>query len=418
MKWDSMKILVVNCGSSSIKYQLYAMPARRVLARGQAERIGADGASLQYQATAETRRLTCDIPDHETGMKLILDHLVGNADHALEDLSEIAAVGHRVVHGGEAFTGSVLIDDAVLRSIERCADLAPLHNPANLTGIVAATHALPDVPQVACFDTAFHATIPSVAYLYALPYEVYQKFGVRRYGFHGSSHRYVAQRTAELLGRPPEDTHCITVHLGNGCSITAVRHGQSVDTSMGLTPLEGLVMGTRSGDIDPAILFYLAEKGHNIASLNKLCNKESGLLGVSGLSNDMRTLSEAAAGGHAQARLAIDIFCYRVRKYIGAYLAVLGHTHAVSFTGGIGEHAPDVRARICENLEALGICLDVDRNRETTGGEATISGPDSPVHVLVVPTDEEGVIASDTYHLVQKGHARGGCEQLSGSDGD
>lgn len=405
-----MKILVVNCGSSSIKYQLYEMPARCVLARGQAERIGAEGASLQYQAKAESKRMACSIPDHEAGMQLILNTLVGNGDHALSDLSEIVAVGHRVVHGGESFTGSVLIDDEVLRSIERCADLAPLHNPANLTGIVAATHALPAVPQVACFDTAFHATIPAVAYLYALPFEIYRKYGVRRYGFHGTSHRYVAGRTAELLGRNSDEVNCITVHLGNGCSITAVRQGKSADTSMGLTPLEGLVMGTRSGDIDPAILFFLAEKGHNVASLNTLCNKESGLLGVSGLSNDMRTLSEAARDGHAQARLAIDIFCYRVRKYIGAYLAVLGRVDAVSFTGGIGEHAADVRGRICENLEPLGICLDPQRNESLHAGEGAISRADSPIQLLVVPTDEEGVIALDTYHLVEKGQRRGGSD--------
>jgi acetate kinase len=338
---------------------------------------------------------------------------MGSENHALDDTHDISAVGHRVVHGGEEFSGSVLIDETVLRSIERFADLAPLHNPANLTGIRAAMRALPDIPHVACFDTAFHATIPRVAYLYALPYTVYEKYGVRRYGFHGSSHRYVATRTAQLLGQSPEATNCITVHLGNGCSITAVRNGKSTDTSMGMTPLEGLVMGTRSGDIDPAILFYLADKGYDLASLNQLCNKQSGLLGVSGISNDMRTLSQAAAEGNPRAQLAIDIFCYRVRKYIGAYLAVLGRVDAISFTGGIGERAAGVRASICSDLEPIGIALDVEKNQLAVGGEATISQPDSRVRLLVVPTDEEGVIAADTYDLVEQGFTRGGTTQLS-----
>ncbi|MCU0959734.1 MAG: acetate kinase [Pirellulaceae bacterium] len=412
-----MKILVVNCGSSSIKYQLYAMPQREVLAKGQAERIGEPGAVLSGQADGRTFRLEAAIADHEEGMRLILQGLTGDDERALHDPREIVAVGHRVVHGGEEFSGSVAIDDRVLASIERCADLAPLHNPANLTGIRAAMHALPSAMHVACFDTAFHATIPPVAYLYALPYAVYTNFGVRRYGFHGSSHRYVAGRTAVLLGRDRHETNCITVHLGNGCSITAVHQGRSVDTSMGLTPLEGLVMGTRSGDIDPAILFYLADKGYDLASLNRLCNKESGLLGVSGVSNDMRTVTEAADGGHARAALAVDVFCYRVRKYIGAYLAVLGHVDAISFTGGIGERACGVRARICQGLEPLGIELDSARNAQATGGEATISRPASRVRVLVVPTDEEGVIAADTYQLVEEGRRRDGQQQLSGAHG-
>jgi acetate kinase len=372
---------------------------------------------LSGQAGGRAFRLDAAIADHEEGMRLILQGLTGDDERALHDPREIAAVGHRVVHGGEEFSGSVRIDNRVIASIERCADLAPLHNPANLTGIRAAMHALPSAMHVACFDTAFHATIPKVAYLYALPYSVYSNFGVRRYGFHGSSHRYVAARTAALLGRDPQETNCITVHLGNGCSITAVRHGQSVDTSMGLTPLEGLVMGTRSGDLDPAILFYLADKGYDLTSLNRLCNKESGLLGISGVSNDMRTLSEAAAGGHVRAALAIDVFCYRVRKYIGAYLAVLGHVDAISFTGGIGERAAGVRARICQDLEPVGIQLDAARNAQASGGEATISHPESRVRVLVVPTDEEGVIAADTYDIVEQGLERDGQRRLSGAHG-
>jgi acetate kinase len=408
-----MKVLVVNCGSSSIKYQLYSMPDRCVLAKGLVERIGEEASSLTFESADHQHRVAQTIPDHEEGMRLILQSLLGSDDHALDDPHEISAVGHRVVHGGEEFSGSVQIDQHVLASVDRFIDLAPLHNPANLTGIRAAMHALPDVPHVACFDTAFHATIPKAAYLYALPYAVYEKFGVRRYGFHGSSHRYVAARTAELLQKPPAATNCITVHLGNGCSITAVRQGKSVDTSMGMTPLEGLVMGTRSGDIDPAILFYLADKGYDLAALNRLCNKQSGLLGVSGISNDMRTLTEAAADGHPQAQLAIDIFCYRVRKYIGAYLAVLGRVDAISFTGGIGQRAAGVRAKICSELEPLGVELDESRNRDAVGGEATISSPQSRVRLLVVPTDEEVVIATDTYEIVQRGSTRDGTQELS-----
>lgn len=398
-----MIILVVNCGSSSIKFQLYEMPQRNVLAKGQAERIGEDGASLQYVAGEHQHQITQEIADHEEGMRLILQCLIGDEDAILHDVNEIAAVGHRVVHGGEEFTGSVRINDEVIASIERFADLAPLHNPPNLTGIRAAMHALTSVPHVACFDTAFHASIPRVAYLYALPYDIYEKFGVRRYGFHGSSHRYVAARTAELLEKPAAATNIITCHLGNGCSMAAVRGGKSVDTSMGLTPLEGLVMGTRSGDIDPAILFYLGDKGYDMAALNQLCNKQSGLLGVSGISNDMRTLSEQAAAGNERAQLAIDLFCYRIKKYIGAYIAALGQVDAVTFTGGIGERATEVRESICSNLAGLGIVLSTGRNRDLVGGEGVISDDAAQVKVLVVPTDEEGVIAADTYEIVEQG---------------
>lgn len=412
-----MKILVVNCGSSSIKYQLYAMPQRAVLAKGLAERIGEPAGALSGQTDGRAFRQDVPIAHHTEGMRLILQRLAGNGEGASQDAGTIAAVGHRVVHGGEAFAASVPIDDAVIASIERCADLAPLHNPANLIGIRAARSALPSALHVACFDTAFHATIPQVAFLYALPYSVYTNFGVRRYGFHGTSHRYVAGRTAALLGRDQQTVNCITVHLGNGCSITAVRQGRSVDTSMGLTPLEGLVMGTRSGDIDPAILFYLADKGYDLAALNRLCNRESGLLGVSGVSNDMRAVAEAAAAGHERAALAVDLFCYRVRKYIGAYLAVLGRVDAISFTGGIGERACRVRALVCQGLEPLGIRLDAARNAAATEGEVTISDPASRVRVLVVPTDEEGVIAADTYELAEEGCRREGKQRRSGAHG-
>ena len=393
---------MINCGSSSIKYQFYQMPEKGVISKGLVERIGESGAALKYQHNGQKECVQCEIPDHQRGMALILETLVG-ADSPLDDVTEIEAVGHRVVHGGEEFTGSVLINDVVIASIERFADLAPLHNPPNLTGIRAAIDKLPDIPQIACFDTAFHTTIPEVAYTYALPYELYQQFGIRRYGFHGTSHRYVARRAAKLIGVDKYEIYCITAHLGNGCSITAVQNGRSVDTSMGLTPLEGLVMGTRSGDFDPAILFHLAERGHGIAALNKLCNKHSGLLGLSGESNDMRTLTELAATGNRRAQLAIDVFCYRIRKYIGMYAAVLGRVDAVVFTGGIGENSPEVRTAACRDLENLGIVLDADLNARTVDREeGPITTNDSQVKTLVIPTDEEAAIAGDTYRIASE----------------
>ena len=392
-----MKVLVVNCGSSSIKYQLYQMPERTVISKGLVERIGQPGAALQHQD--HTERLESDIADHEEGMALILETLIGD-EGVLKGVSEINAVGHRVVHGGEAFTGSVLITDEVIAAIEKMADLAPLHNPPNLTGIRAAQHELPAVPQIACFDTAFHATIPKEAFIYALPYELYETYGVRRYGFHGTSHRFVARRAAEMLGLDKYAINCITCHLGNGCSIAAVKEGKSVDTSMGLTPLEGTVMGTRSGSFDPAILFYLADHGYDIEQMNAMCNKESGLLGISGKSNDMRELQELANSGDARAQLAIDIFCYRIKQYIGLYSAVLGRVDAIIFTGGIGENATEVRAKACSDLPQLGIEIDAARNAKVHG-EGQISSHNSRVTVLAIPTDEEGAIASDTYQIAQ-----------------
>lgn len=396
-----MKVLVVNCGSSSIKFQLYEMPEKRVISKGLVERIGEKNAALEHHYADEVRRLEGEIADHEEGMALILETLTG-PEGVLEKAEEIGAVGHRVVHGGEEFTGSVQITPEVIASIERFADLAPLHNPPNLTGIRAAMHELPDVPQVACFDTAFHATIPEVAYTYALPYQLYEKFGIRRYGFHGTSHRYVARRAAKLLEIDKHSINCITVHLGNGSSMTAVKEGRSVDTSMGLTPLEGLVMGTRTGDFDPAILFYLADRGYDVTSLNKLCNKQSGLLGISGVSNDMRTLLERSEQGDRRSKLAIDIFCYRIKKYIGMYMAVLGRVDAVVFTGGIGENAAAVRADACSDLESLGIVLDAGLNTNMVARrEGTISRPESRTAVLVVPTDEEAAIADDTFRILR-----------------
>jgi len=398
-----MKILVVNCGSSSIKYQLYLMPEKTVLSKGMVERIGDENSALVHTCGDDTTRVERPIADHEESMALILETLACEGGGVADD-SGISAVGHRVVHGAEEFSGSVMIDDAVIGSLERYSDLAPLHNPPNLVGIRAAMAKLPGVPQVACFDTAFHATIPEVAYTYPLPYDICKKHGIRRYGFHGTSHRFVARRAAEITGIDKYEINCITAHLGNGCSMAAVRGGRSVDTSMGLTPLEGLVMGTRSGDFDPAILFFLSDHGYDIADLNTMCNKKSGLLGISGESNDMRTLAELADGGNERAKLAIDIFAYRVKKYIGMYMAVLGRVDSVIFTGGIGENNSAVRAAICEGLEHQGITIDADLNAKTVRrAEGPITTADSKTSVLVVPTDEEAAIAADTFEIVDSG---------------
>jgi len=396
-----MKVLVLNAGSSSIKFQLYQMPEATVLARGVVERIGEAAATLVHSNNGEKHTAEVKAADHEQGMELILQTLVSEDVGVIGSVDEIGAVGHRVVHGGEEFTGSVVVDDAVIASLERYADLAPLHNPPNLTGIRAAQHNPPHAKQVACFDTAFHTTIPEVAYLYALPYDLYEKYRVRRYGFHGTSHRWVARRAAAVLGKDKYDVNVVTCHLGNGCSITAVKNGKSVDTSMGLTPLEGVVMGTRSGDFDPAILFYLADKGYSVDTLNAMCNKQSGLLGISGKSNDMRNLQELADGGDERAKLAIDIFCYRIKKYIGAYTAVLDTLDAVVFTGGIGENAVGVREKICEDLTQIGIEIDPERNASVHGTENEISSDASRVKVFVIPTNEEAAIANDTFELAE-----------------
>ncbi|MGI9456066.1 MAG: acetate/propionate family kinase [Aeoliella sp.] len=394
-----MKILVFNCGSSSIKFQLIDMPERTGLAKGKVECIGELESAFVCKCNGRQRTDPLSIANHSAAIQCILRALTDGTTKVLNSLDEIGAVGHRVVHGGEAFTDSVLINDDVIASIEQMADLAPLHNPPNLIGIRIAQQELPKVPQVACFDTAFHATIPEVAFIYGLPYELYEKYGIRRYGFHGTSHRWVARRAAALLGKQKYDINCITCHLGNGCSITAIKNGRSVDTSMGLTPLEGVVMGTRSGNFDPGILFYLADKGYDIVTLKALCNKQSGLLGISGTSNDMRILTEKAQQGDDRAALAVDVFCYRIKKYIGMYAAVLGQLDAVVFTGGIGENAVSVRAQIGIGLEALGIEFDVQRNQQAAGIESEISCPESRVKVLVIPTDEEQAIAGDTHEL-------------------
>ena len=394
-----MKILVINAGSSSIKYQLFEMPERNILAKGMVERIGSPDAQLVHSCNGQKHIAKVTAPDHDAGMDVILSTLADATIGAVRKISEIEAVGHRVVHGGEEFTGSVVISGHILSSIERFADLAPLHNPPNLTGIRAAMHSLPNAVQVACFDTAFHTTLPQTAYLYALPYEMYEKYRVRRYGFHGTSHRFVARRCAKLMGVDTTQANIITCHLGNGCSMTAVKEGRSVDTSMGLTPLEGLVMGTRSGDIDPAILFYLGEKGYSIEQLNNMCNKQSGLLGVSGVSNDMRNLKKLVAEGNEQAKLAVDIFVYRIKKYIGTYTAVLGRLDAIVFTGGIGENNPDLRAQVCAGQTQIGIDIDDTKNNANSPNDRLISADTSRVKVFVIPTDEEAAIATDTYEL-------------------
>jgi acetate kinase len=397
-----MKVLVINAGSSSIKYQLFDMPEGKVLAKGNVERIGDESSKLTQQCGSETTVREEAIPNHKVAMQQILNILVDKQVGAIGDLAEIATVGHRVVHGGEEFTGSMIVDDRVLASIEKFVDLAPLHNPHNLLGIRAAQEHLPNAVQVACFDTAFHTSIPEVAHMYALPYELYEKYRIRRYGFHGTSHRYVARRAAAVMGVDKYQFNAITCHLGNGCSMAAVRQGKSVDTSMGFTPLEGLVMGTRSGDFDPAILFYLAGKGYDVTQLNAMCNRKSGLLGLSGASNDMRTLETLADEGNRRAKLAIDVFCYRVRKYVGAFLAVLNPLHAIVFTGGIGENASLVRQLVCQDLDHVGIKLDAERNEQQRSGETIISTADSNVKIMVIPTNEEEAIAGDAFELGTK----------------
>ena len=372
-----MKVLVINAGSSSVKYFLYQMPGAEVLAKGLVEKIGEETSALSHFYHGKSHTITSKIEDVEKAIELILQTLADEQVGVLRQISEVDAVGHRVVHGGEEFTGSVIIDEKVIASIKKFADLAPLHNPPNLAGILAAQHHLPNVKQVACFDTAFHSTIPKVAYMYALPYELYEKYGIRRYGFHGISHRYVARRAAAIMDKGKYDINAITCHLGNGCSVTAVKEGESIDTSMGLTPLEGVPMGTRSGDLDPAILFYLAGKGYDVNKLNTLCNKQSGLLGLSGISNDMRNLQECARKGDARAKLAIDVFCYRIKKYVGAYAAVLDTVDAVVFTGGIGENSVFMREKICNSVTKIGVQLDLARNKDAVAEEAEINTKDS-----------------------------------------
>ncbi|MFH1007099.1 MAG: acetate kinase [Candidatus Latescibacterota bacterium] len=399
-----MKILVVNCGSSSMKYQLFEMPEGVVLAKGVLERIGEAESLLCHQAGEKGTEIRLGVPDHREGFDRVMQMLQDEKVGALSDISEIFAIGHRVVHGGEKFTESTLITEEVIEAIREYGHLAPLHNPPNLTGIEAAASLLPKVPQVAVFDTAFHETLPPYAYLYALPYEYYEKHRIRRYGFHGTSHRYVSGKAAAFLEQPIKNLNMVTCHLGNGCSIAAVKGGESVDTSMGFTPLEGLVMGTRSGDLDPAILPFLAEEeGLDVREVVAILNKKSGLLGLSGVSNDMREVQQAAKGGDRRAQLAVEIFSYRVKKYIGAYMAALGRLDVLVFTGGIGEHAYGVRALICSDMGEIGIELDPAKNEELgSRGPRRVSTDRSRTKVLIVPTDEEAMIAQDTFEIAKR----------------
>ena len=397
-----MKVLVLNCGSSSIKYQLYEMPAEDVVAKGLIQRIGSDESEAILQKDGKKWSMPWPIHDHQAGITVMVRMLTDPEKGVLSSMAEIKACGHRVVHGGERFTGSVLVDKELEKAIEEFFELAPLHNPPNLTGIREAKNVLGNIPQVACFDTAFHQTIPPVAYLYGLPYDMYEEHKVRRYGFHGTSHRYVARRAARLMDRGKYDADLITCHLGNGCSIAAVKGGRSVDTSMGLTPLEGLVMGTRTGDLDPALVFYLIRRGYTVEDLDRIFNKESGMLGISGISNDMRDLEEKAEEGNARARLARDIFAYRIRKYIGSYMAVLNGCDGIVFTGGIGENDWLMRKQALCEMDQLGIQLDERKNQETVGQEGAVHAQDSRVRVFVIPTNEEAAIARDTYERAGK----------------
>ena len=396
-----MKILVLNCGSSSIKYQLFDMENSTIIGQGGIEKIGLPGSFLKFTLpSGEKVVLTKQIPEHTVGVEFILDTLVSKEYGCIKSLDEITAVGHRVVHGGEKFNHSVVITDEVIQEVKNCIDLAPLHNPANLKGIDTIKSLLPSVPQVGVFDTAFHQTMPDYAYMYALPYEYYTKYGVRRYGFHGNSHRYVSIKAIEMLKLDPKNNKIITCHIGNGGSITAVVNGESVDTSMGLTPVEGLMMGTRAGDVDSGALTFLMEKENlDAQGVSNMVNKQSGLLGLSGVSSDMREISEAIASGNEKALLARSVYFYRLKKYIGAYAAAMGGVDAIVFTGGVGENSDICRAAACKGLEFMGVELDQAKNLACRGTEV-ISTDNSKVTVVVIPTDEEYMIALDTKTLL------------------
>ena len=395
-----MNVLVINCGSSSLKYQLIDSETEAVLAKGLCERIGIDG-RLVYQKTGLDKEITeAAMPTHKQAIQMVLDAIVNPKTGALKSLAEVDAVGHRVVHGGEKFASSVVLTEEVLAQIEECNDLAPLHNPANLIGIRACQELMPNVPMVGVFDTAFHQTMPKKAYLYGLPHEYYEKYKVRRYGFHGTSHSFVSKRLVEYLGMDLNNSKVIVAHLGNGASVSAVVNGKCVDTSMGLTPLEGLVMGTRSGDMDPAIMEFIAKKENlDIAGVMNVLNKKSGLEGISGLSSDFRDLTAGAKEGNKRAIAAIEVFCYRVAKYIGSYVAAMNGVDAIAFTAGIGENVGLVREKVCSYLGYLGITLDAEANAKS-GDDCVISAADSKVKVAVIPTNEELAICRETVALV------------------
>ena len=398
-----MKILVLNCGSSSIKYQFMEMDGEKVLAAGLLDKIGLGSSTLAHRPAGRDKVvLTADIYDHTAGIEMVVAALTSAEHGVVKSAAEIAAVGHRVVHGGEKFSASAVIDEAVLQQLRDCIELAPLHNPPNLKGIEACTQIMPKTPQVAVFDTAFHQTMPPAAYMYALPYVLYQRYGLRRYGFHGTSHFYVARESARLLGKPMEQVKVITCHLGNGASIAAVSEGKSVDTSMGFTPLEGLVMGTRCGDMDPAIILYLMAKEElTQGEANTLMNKHSGLQGLSGVSSDMRGIIGEMDLGNPRAQLAFDTYCYRVRKYIGAYTAAMGGVDALVFTAGVGENSWRVREACCRGLDCLGLVLDQEKNRACAAGTpGDVAAADARARIHVIPTNEELVIARDTRDIV------------------
>ncbi|GBU07701.1 propionate kinase/acetate kinase C [Bacteroidales bacterium] len=399
-----MKILVLNCGSSSIKYKLFAMDKGEELAQGAIEKIGLKGSFLKLSMpNGQKVILEGEILEHKIGIEYILGVITSKKYGCIESLDEIGAVGHRVVHGGEKFNSSVLIDAEVIKKMEECIDLAPLHNPPNLNGIYAISELIPNVPQVGVFDTAFHQTMPEHAYMYGLPYSLYEKYSIRRYGFHGTSHRYVSRRACEFLNIPYEEQKIITAHIGNGGSIAAIKDGVSIDTSMGMTPVEGLLMGTRCGDVDAGILSYIMEK-ENIGpqAISTIVNKYSGVIGISGVSSDMREIEDAIAAGHQRATLAMKMYDYRIKKYIGSYAAALGGLDVLVFTGGVGENQFSTRQAVCENMEYMGIKLDKEVNWGMRGKEKIISAPDSKVKVVVIPTDEEFMIASDTKDILGK----------------
>lgn len=396
-----MNILVINCGSSSLKYQLIDMNEEKVLAKGLSERIGIEGSRIKHTTTGK-KEIIIEKPmsDHKEVLEIVLSTLVNSEHGAIKSMDEINAVGHRVVHAGEKFANSVKIDDEVMKALNECIDLAPLHNPPNIMGIEACKELMPDTPMVGVFDTAFHQTMPKDNYIYPLPYELYEKYGIRKYGFHGTSHKYVSLKAAEILERDIKDLNIITCHLGNGASICAIEKGRSVDTSMGFTPLEGLAMGTRTGNIDPAIIPFLVDKENlSMEEVNNLLNKKSGVLGISGVSSDFRDIEEEAEKGNERAKLALDVFVNRVKKYIGAYTTLMGGVDTIVFTAGIGENSAEIREMVCNGLESLGIKLDEEKNN-VRGKEALVSKDDSKVKVLVIPTNEELMIAKDTEELI------------------
>ncbi len=400
-----MIVLVLNCGSSSIKYQVIDMSNdSKLLAKGIVERVGlADGILTHKPEGKEKYEVFEPIPDHNVGINLILDTLVDKEHGVISNINDIVAVGHRVAHGGEFFTESSLINERVKSEIEKCIELAPLHNPANLKGILSMEKLLPGVPQVAVFDTSFHQTMPNFSYLYAIPYEYYEKYKIRRYGFHGTSHKFVAQKACRILGMDFNNCKIITCHLGNGASIAAIKNGKSVDTSMGFTPVEGLIMGTRSGDVDPGVLLFLAEKENlSIKQVNDVINKKSGVQGISGLSSDMRDLENASAAGNERAQLAIDMYYYRVKKYVGAYAAVMDGVDLIIFTGGIGENDDNIRAHVSEAIDFMGVDFDADANKGVRGKDKLLTKPNSRVKVMSITTNEELVIATDTASIVSK----------------